>query len=279
MTSVDIIYNINGGADQTYNWTGSVTTLAKATVTLDPYSFVAEADNVINVTLANPNGVTDEDTSDNSTTASLGQAPEGGTEYTITLNFDCWAQENSWEIRNSAGTMVASSGGTYPSSVSQSQVVEGFTLDPDDCYTFVFMDEYGDGMHGSQWNSCTVDGNISIKDQYDNEVYYYDGSYDVAEESSGFSSTFVSAVNEAGLKGQVEMNPNPTSGILNVNLSGSINGETQAQVFTIDGRMVQSQIMDSRSFQLNLSTLNNGIYLVRLVNGEKAITQRVTVQK
>ena len=277
LTSVDVIYNINGGADQTYNWTGSVATLAKTTITLDPYSFVAQADNTINVTLANPNGMTDEETSDNSATASLGQAPEGATEYTITLNFDCWPQENSWDLKNSAGTIVASHG-VYAAGQAQTQVIEAVDLVPNDCYTFTFKDTYGDGMHGSQWNSCTVDGNITIKDQFDNEVYNYDGSYDTANEPGGFSSTFVSAVDEAGLKDQVDMNPNPTSGILHVNLTG-ITGETQAQVFTLDGKMVQSQIMDSRSFQLDLSSYNNGIYLVRLVNGEKAITQRVTVQK
>jgi hypothetical protein len=279
LTSVDIVYSINGGTAQTYQWTGSLTTLEKEKVTLDAYSFSALATNTIEVTLQNPNGVADEDASDNNVTASVAQAPESSTEISIIFNFDCWPEENTWEMRNSAGVVVAE-GGPY-GGMAQGTTTETLSLDPDECHTFVFMDQYGDGMHGSQWGAqCTVDGNITIIDDSGNNLYYYDGSYDVSEESSAFSTTWVNKVDEVALNGSISLTPNPTSGILKVQLDQSIKGETNIQVFSLDGKLVQGQTVENASeLILDLSNNNNGIYLVRIVNGEKAATQRVTVQK
>ena len=33
-----------------------------------------------------------------------------------------------------------------------------------DCYNFIINDSYGDGMYGSQWGSCSVDGDYTITD-------------------------------------------------------------------------------------------------------------------
>ena len=277
LTSVDIIYNINGGADQTFQWTGSLSTFEKEDVLVDPYTFTSTNDNLISVELANPNGMMDEDASDNTASASIGLSPDVGNEVTITLNFDCWAEENSWEIRNSAGDVVASN--SYTAAQSQSEVVENYTLDPNDCHTFVFMDQYGDGMHGSQWTDCSVDGNITIVDQYGAQVYSYDGSYDITEEANTFSTGFVSSTDETALSGQVTLSPNPTSGELKVTLDQSIIGETTVQIFSLDGKLLQGEKVETSIVSLDLSSYQNGVYLVRLVNDEKAVTQRVTLQK
>ncbi len=281
LTSLDIVYNINGGTDQTYNWTGSLETFEKVEITLDDYGFDAGANNTINVELKNPNGVPDENDANNSATASLeGSSLEAGTQLVLVFNFDCWPQENSWVLKNSAGATVAQ-GGQSMGYAGLTTLTDTVTLEPNDCHEFIFSDSYGDGMNGSAWApDCTKDGNITINDIDGNPVYYYDGSYWVVSESKVFNTSWVNAVNEVALQGQISLTPNPTSGILKVQLDQSITGETNIQVFSMNGKLVQSQKMENANeLTLDLSDNNNGIYLVRIVNGEKAATQRVTVQK
>jgi len=277
LTSVDIEYSINGGDTQTYTWTGSISTLAKEEVTLDPYTFTAQASNEVAVTLTNPNNGTDENTADNTTSGTFGLAVEAFETLTVTINTDCYANENSWQIRNSSNQIIASA--TLTEAQSQSEVVETVVLPAGDCYTFEFTDSYGDGLHGGQWPACGVDGNISIADQFGTIVYAYDGSYDFGTEEGVFSAEVFTDVDEVALFDKVSISPNPTSGELNITLDESLAGSTDYQIFSLDGKVMMTGQLQDRVSTLNLSLFSNGIYLVRLVNDEKATTQRITVQK
>jgi len=66
LTSLDIIYSIDGGAATTFNWTGSLLSTEVETVSL-PAVTVAEGEHTMEATLENPNGFIDADMSDNVT--------------------------------------------------------------------------------------------------------------------------------------------------------------------------------------------------------------------
>lgn len=83
----------------------------------------------------------------------------------LNLSTDCWGGEVSWNITDNNGTEVASSTGTTYGN-SQTYVTP---LDlPNGCYSFNISDSYGDGMSGSQYGSCSVDGDYSIVDAANN---------------------------------------------------------------------------------------------------------------
>ena len=65
-------------------------------------------------------------------------------------------------MRNSNNSVVAS-GGPYTNNASGEQFTESFCL-AQGCYDFTINDSEGDGMYGSQFQSCTVDGSYSISD-------------------------------------------------------------------------------------------------------------------
>lgn len=65
-------------------------------------------------------------------------------ELTLTIVLDNYPEETSWEVRDGAGTAVAS-GGTYGAYADGATVTESICL-PDGCYTFTIFDSYGDGM-------------------------------------------------------------------------------------------------------------------------------------
>lgn len=64
LTSIDILYNIDGGPTSTYNWTGSLVTGATEAVSL-PAITTTEGEHTLEATLENPNGFDDADAGDN----------------------------------------------------------------------------------------------------------------------------------------------------------------------------------------------------------------------
>lgn len=60
ITSVTISYNADGGTNQVFNWTGSLTNGAEVDVTLTPAITVANGNHTFTATTSNPNGGTDQ---------------------------------------------------------------------------------------------------------------------------------------------------------------------------------------------------------------------------
>jgi hypothetical protein len=61
----------------------------------------------------------------------------------LTINFDNFPTETSWDIRDSSNVVVETSGGTYPGGTTMFN--DTFTL-PDGDYTFTINDSFGDGI-------------------------------------------------------------------------------------------------------------------------------------
>ncbi|MDP4953393.1 MAG: hypothetical protein NWQ53_07090, partial [Flavobacteriales bacterium] len=79
----------------------------------------------------------------------------------LNLSTDCWGGEVSWNITDINGIEVASSSGTtYGNSQTYNVPLDLV----DGCYSFNISDSYGDGMYGSQYGSCTINGDYSILD-------------------------------------------------------------------------------------------------------------------
>ena len=86
---------------------------------------------------------------------------------TVSITTDCWGGEVSWEITDNNGAVVANvASGTYGNQTTYDEIVDL----PDGCYTFTISDTYGDGMNGSQWGSCAVDGTYSVSDDLGNVI-------------------------------------------------------------------------------------------------------------
>jgi len=86
---------------------------------------------------------------------------------TIDLTLDCYGSETSWAVLGENDEVLYSVPvNTYAGSEGDAE--EGGSSDqielclPAGCYTFVIEDTYGDGMFGSQWNGCGVDGDVII---------------------------------------------------------------------------------------------------------------------
>ena len=93
---------------------------------------------------------------DESATIDNGGCDYPCTDVVFTITTDCWPEEVGWTIVSEAGeTLAELAPGTYEEEEAEETwsacLVNG-------CHTLTITDAYGDGMFGSQWGSCDVDG-------------------------------------------------------------------------------------------------------------------------
>ena len=163
LTTLDIIYDINGGTPITFPWVGNLTPGQAATVTLSNISYIASASNTVNISVANPNGNTDQNTTnDNVSTSFINQSMQGQVTTgiisglaTIDITTDGYPTQSTWEIIDDNGTVIASGSATTPNA-PQAQATA--TLVNGACYAFNMYDSYGDGL------SNPANGSYEVKD-------------------------------------------------------------------------------------------------------------------
>jgi hypothetical protein len=93
------------------------------------------------------------------------------------------------------------------------------------------------------------------------------------------SAAPVLSINEAPSL-QFTMFPNPTSEIVNIQLTDNFKGDFQAEIYTVTGKLVQSITGNSRTtslFHFSTNTLSAGTYLVKLKNAKHSGIQKLIV--
>ncbi len=291
LTSCDIIYSVNGGTEQTYNWTGSLQSLEDEDVTLGPIAVdVTGSSTTINVTVANPNGMMDEVATDNTSSIDIETAP--GTEFTaeLQLTTDGYGDEVYWQVTNSSGEIVASGGnpnvgldnvatGTFPPPFSAESYgnnqtyTEEILLSSADCYTFHITDYYGDGLLGA--------GGYSLRDNT-GAVMHSDVENYQDEAIKDFSGTGAVSVDENILNQGLVMSPNPVIDILNVNFNLASAEEVVIRVVNALGQEVGTEFIGTRSAgqttaQIDMSLFDSGIYYVNVIAGAESAVRKITV--
>jgi len=275
LTSLDINYSINGGTASTYPWTGTLASAATETITIPSVSFTAQANNTVSITTSNPNGLTDQNTAnDQSTTtfsqfSAAGQVASGVVPGTATIDIVCdaWGAETTWEITDDAGNIVASGGpyqsagtaGTYP------QPTVYATLNPNECYSFLIKDSYGDGMSGAQYGY----GSYTITDS-DGNAFVTGGAFQSEERKSFKADGSALNISNHQNTNSFSVFPNPVKDILTIN--GNF---ISVDIFDIYGKIVLS----SDSNNINVSSLANGIYLLNINSKEGIYSKKITVTK
>ncbi|WP_417264920.1 S8 family serine peptidase [Brumimicrobium sp.] len=159
LTSAVITYDW-GGAPQTFNWSGNLPSGQTTTVTL-PTGTATNGSYVFSATVSSPNGQVDEDFSNNTFSSNF-TINSGGQQAVLYLDTDCWGSETTWEILDGNNVVVAS-GGPYTDVVGGTFNTHNLCL-PVGCYTFNIFDQYGDGMSGAQYQSCSTNGDYEMHD-------------------------------------------------------------------------------------------------------------------
>lgn len=75
--------------------------------------------------------------------------------------------------------------------------------------------------------------------------------------------------------GKAKLFPNPTSGMLNVELPRNWQGETTIEIYDVAGRLVHSKVSNEIQNVMNLNDLHNGQYILRLMNANEVATKYI----
>jgi len=281
ITSMEIEVRAGMTALQNYSWTGSIAPADIGDVTLNTITMTQDTDLTFHI--VSVNGETDiYDALNEYGTVSLNLpevAAEG--ELTITLNTDCWPEENSWVITDENGVTVAS-GDNYDDQ-AETTIVETVNLDPNGCYDFVFTDSYGDGLQGSQWPACETNGNVTVEDAVGNIIYSYDGSYNFEVESSAFE-TLLTAVNEIEAAEAWNIFPNPAQDIVQLEFTLTKQMPLVVDMYNTLGEKVQTIANQgfgagTHNLSADVSTLPSGVYYISAVSGNQTTTHKFVVSK
>ena len=158
LNSVTINYNIDGDNNSYYNWTGNLESGGSELITL-PELITTSGSHTFNAFTSSPNGNSDSNPNNDALSSSY-IATIGGQDILVELNTDCWGSEVTWTIQDENFNIFAS-GGPYEDTVVGEYISENLCLALG-CYNFIINDTYGDGMFGSQWENCDVDGSYTI---------------------------------------------------------------------------------------------------------------------
>jgi hypothetical protein len=89
------------------------------------------------------------------------------------------------------------------------------------------------------------------------------------------------SVNEVSYNGKIAAYPNPAKDILNVEILYANLDNTKVELVDLTGKVVESalvsDLLGQGAIQLNVSDVENGIYILKLTNGEEVSTTKVTV--
>ena len=140
LTSFTINYSVDGGANQTESWSGTLASGSTTTISL-PAITPGDGAHTFDVSLSNPNGVADENPANDSGNSNFSTDANGVT-IDFTLTTDNYPGETTWDIRDTGGTVLFADG---PYAGQQTTYTYSFCL-PAGCYQLNVYDSFGDGM-------------------------------------------------------------------------------------------------------------------------------------
>jgi hypothetical protein len=218
---------------------------------------------------------------------------------------DCYGIETAWTLQSTSGQMIAQVDyGYYPGGEDADNMEPNPSIQTENwclvngCYNFTVYDEYGDGLYGSQ-HTCEYDGDFTIYDEDGNilaELTVADSDFGEQitsefcivsdspqaswrclnnqcvdpQDGSGEYSSYNDCVEQCQTVSSIynnELNklniyPNPFNDIIVIEseLVGTV------KVYNTLTQLLISQPKNSIKTELDLSSLDNGIYFVELKN-------------
>ncbi|MTE27774.1 T9SS type A sorting domain-containing protein [Winogradskyella ouciana] len=172
---------------------------------------------------------------------------------TMNLTLDDWPAETSWQFLDSSDNVLYS-GGPYEEGVDDfTTKSEVFSINTNECYSFIISDSYGDGI-------CCFSGNgfYELLDE-NNVVLATGGDFSFGKADNFFNGTL--SVDEFSTE-SISIFPNPSSSSI------AIKTNTLPDAYSIYntlGQVIkQSFIASERDLNINVESLTNGMYFIKL---------------
>jgi hypothetical protein len=257
LTTATINYSLDGGAMQSYDWTGNLAPNKSNTFEV-PIN--AAADGTISASIALVNGTTDERTTNDSADGDfVVQAPAPNvpaTAFQFKLQRDTKGSEITWNIKNSSGTILYQ-GGPYTNSTNLPPVTNlNWTLPSGNCYTFTINDTGNNGI-------CCTNGN---------GYYQIKNGANIIVNGASFSNTekkvltnFALSTTDFEQSNEIFVYPNPSTGVLNIKVPYNFGLPTKYVITNSLGQIMEDKtIVSDSDLTFSTSRFSDGIYFLTL---------------
>jgi hypothetical protein len=269
LTAVTLNYTLNGGANKTHNWTGTLAQDKSTTITL----LNTETFGVLNVSVATANGGTDQRASNNSVSATF-VAPASPTNYTFnevtfTLQQDLWGSETTWSLKDGSGATIKSGGPYLDTDTLPALITENWTLVNNQCYIFTITDSEGDGICCGD----SGDGYFNLKSTVGSISILSGTAFGYADKKTFTVNTL--GTNKFESTNEIYVNPNPTKGTLTIQIPSIFGLPNSYAISNVLGqKMIQKVVSKETDLTINTSNLSNGIYFITVVKDDQKRTLR-----
>jgi hypothetical protein len=281
-------FGVEGMDMQTYNWTGSLAPMEKAVVDLQYNSsemWVGDDEELLTflITVDQPNGVADEQTSNNSSSSPFYRPPTYSYDDLDEDRLILWFVSNNanWEssysLYNIYGDEVFArddfntAATTYRDTI---QLGQG-------CYMFHLKDSGDDGLSffanndgsGSMRFKKVQSGILKhFEDDFGKEIKHY--FYWDTNTPSG-----IEPINEDF---SARIFPNPTTGNISLKLKG-FDSDVSLSIYDLEGRLVHSEQYNHRGEghvkNIDFNGFSDGVYFLRATDGQHSVNEKVILQR
>lgn len=175
------------------------------------------------------------------------------------LNLDDWPAETSWEFIDSNDTVLYS-GGPYVEGIDDfTLITETFIINPNQCYSFIISDSYGDGICCSSGN-----GFYELKSS-NNTLLTTNGNFGFGTQDNFFNGTL--GMNSFSAE-SILLYPNPSSNSITIK---STTLPDSYRIYNTLGQVItQSKLSTFSDLEINISNLTKGMYFLKLVKNNSS---------
>ena len=269
ITSMDIQYHVNDGDTATLNWSGSLSFLDAVEISLPELNFKVVDTNSLVVEVTSVNGGDDGYSNNNIYNFEFYKADFLEEAAYLYIGLDDHPEETTWKLFNYEGDVVQQ-GGPYTVPGDIKLIELGFTSSS--CYRLEMYDAGNNGFTGSGFyqvvygtNSIAF-GGTTFEDKDVNEITYDIVAVEVQEAAKN-----------------LKVFPNPVSDNLSVSLTLNSRQPVRVMLYDMLGKTIAEnnlgvQQEGSVATIFRVGKLDTGVYLIKVLAGEKAFFRKVFVK-
>ena len=269
LTSLEFVYSISDGDEETFSWTGNLAQNESEVVALPTIFFSPTDNNIVDIICESPNGEADQLPMNDE----FNQNVEGSLNYpencVMMILVPANPENISWNITDENGVVIAEEG---PYSGTGFKI-HPFSFPETGCYVLTVNDAGGEGLSGGRY----MIANESNEILWEGDTFTYSTS---AELARGITVD----INEVLSSDDISINPNPVTNTANIEFSLYKNTDVNIAVFDILGKNVinlyEGEMSNGpQNIKLNVAGLNKGVYFVKIQMNNEVVTKKVMVTK
>lgn len=269
LTSCTVEYSVNGGPLISSNWTGNLAQDETEEYYIGAIG-VSDDENTFEVIVSNPNGVTDENTFNNTYSETFYAFGGDIYSFNIEILLDEYGSETTWEIKS--GNDVYYTGGPYaddPDDWTMTTVNEIVCIG-EGCYSFVIYDSEGDGL------CCGYgDGSYTVYSQFGG-IAASGGEFDDFEFSTICTPPI--SVDESNLEESLSIYPNPMKDFFTIESHSGSSLESMILLDLTGKTILNQENLNTNSQRVNLNGISAGVYLLEVEIDGQRITKKVIIE-